>query len=721
MKEKTKKKDSEKTRYWIEVLVILVILGGIFVNSMNPPGYVRSELTHESGELVAYTEGYSVENNHYDYTGDENSYVQISTVAEGADQLMLIFDAPSKKGADVILNYVDYDGNLMEEITEAYWEKGQYTVTIDTVYSDCNSYLIHIPADFILSKVYYARHEVVSPGRRTAWLVLMLVVVVILTAVIVAFQGTRKYVVAAEEKVIDGYLYMKYHWQEVGKIAGKFIGIVAATVIVAYLLAQAGLFVYSNKVSVMAICLGSIFAIFILFYKKLTTHLEVIGFFVILLMGSMFAFTEPSSVGVSWDDEVHFRNAVQLSHIFDERMSLSDEIIIGDYTYVALEKKNYPRSQQVAYNQILNEIADAHYYADKGGYSAKNTLFAYIPSAIGLILARGLGMSYCMTLAVGRWMNTLVLAILSYFAMKRLKTGKIVVLLIALIPTNIFMAGNYNYDTWLTGWSMLGLAAFFGEWQQPEKKMDRTTPWVIGISMLLAVLPKQVYFPLTFIALFLPQSKFNNKKECWIYRMIVLAAALLPFVAVYVGNIMMGIGMGDPRAGAAVDATSQMDFVKSSPGEAVMIILNFLKSYLNPLSQGTEYITKMAYFGYTPMNMKFLLGVMIVGACVSREEGETKFPWWTKLGCIVVYAGIGAIAAVSMYIAFTGVGAESVAGCQGRYLIPALFPVLYVCSRFSFKTRIKDLLKENNINLILMLIMMTASVWGLWTGCIAWY
>jgi len=305
--------------------------------------------------------------------------------------------------------------------------------------------------------------------------------------------------------------------------------------------------------------------------------------------------------------------------------------------------------------------------------------------------------------------------------MKRLKTGKIVVLLIALIPTNMFMAGNYTYDTWLVAWSILGLSAFFGEWQQPEKKMDKITPWVIGASMFLAVQRKQVYFPLTFITIFLPLSKFQSKKECWQYRCIVLAAALLPFAAVYINNIVKGMGAGDTRGGEAVNADSQMDFVRNDPLQTGRILLNFLKNYLNPLSQGPEYITKMAYFGYSPMNVNFLLGTILVGACVSREEGETKFPWWTKIGCLVVYAAIGFIAAFSMYVAFTAVASEEVAGCQGRYLLPALFPLVYVCSRFSSKTWVKNVLKENNMNLLLMLIMIAGSIWGLWTGCVALY
>ncbi len=357
-----------------------------------------------------------------------------------------------------------------------------------------------------------------------------------------------------------------------------------------------------------------------------------------------------------------------------------------------------------------------------GGHFPKNVLVAYIPSAIGLILGRGLGLPFRIVLSLGRWMNSWLLAILSYAAMKRLRSGKIIGLLIALLPTNIFMAGNYSYDIWLTAWSVFGLSVFLGEWQQPEKKMDRWTPWLIGISMYLAVLPKQVYFPLTFIALFLPLSKFESRKECWKSRTIVLIAALLPFITVYLQNIAgSGMGAGDIRGGEAVNATSQMDYVRSYPVQAGKTLAIFLKSYLNPLSQGQEYIIKMAYFGYSPMNFKVVLGVVLAGALVSREDSEVKFPWWTKMGTLLVYVVIGAAAAFSMYIAFTPVGSDTVAGCQGRYLIPALFPVLYVWSRWPCKAWTKKYIGEGNIDILLITFMVMASLWGLWTGCVLLY
>lgn len=719
-----KKKQQEKMniRCWIVVFVLLTVLGLLFVNSIYLDGYYCTEYSYESGNLIADSYGYTVENNSFQYTGDEGSYVQISGVEGPVDQLMLVFNDQAEKDEEVFVNYVDDEGNILELVSQATWKKDTNTVKIDMEEGEYNSYLLLLSCNFTLSRVYYAAENGYEGISRVEWTFGVMVLVVILTVLLLSISKTRVLIESADRKVVDWLQKIKENRKDVGKKVLLFDGIILAGVLVSYVVIKAKGYTFSGKTALLTVLVGALAAMFILCYKNLAKQIEVIGFFAILLTGSMFALTEPANVGVSWDDEIHFRNAVQLSHVFDGQISGADLTIIDDYTWVALEKKNYNREQQKQYNQLMDELVDSHYYAQRSGFSPKNTLIAYVPSAIGLILARGMGLPFDITLAVGRWMNTLLLAILSYFAMKKLKSGKIVVLLIALLPTNIFIAGNYTYDTWLTAWSILGLSTFFGEWQQPEKKMDRFTPWLIGISMYLAVLPKQVYFPLTFIALFLPLSKFHSKKECWMYRIIILAAAVLPFITVYLQNIAgSGMGQGDIRGGEAVDATSQMDFVRSNPLQSAKILLNFLKIYLNPFVEGKEYISNIAYLGYTPVNGIFLLVTVLAGALVSREEGETRFPWWTRAGVLLVYAVIGFIAAFSMYVAFTAVGADTVAGCQGRYLMPALFPLVYVLSRFSFKTWVKGWLKERNINLVLMLILVVSSVWGLWTGCISLY
>lgn len=116
-------------------------------------------------------------------------------------------------------------------------------------------------------------------------------------------------------------------------------------------------------------------------------------------------------------------------------------------------------------------LEKSKYYVDYSGSGISLVNTAYLPEAVGLVIGRGIGLPYIMTYKFGKMVNVFLLAILVFFAMKKLKYGKIIILLIALIPTNIFLAGNYTYDTWLTGWAMLGLSTFLENCRKKKRRL----------------------------------------------------------------------------------------------------------------------------------------------------------------------------------------------------------------------------------------------------------
>lgn len=712
----------KNTRNWIELFVAFVIISLIFVNSMYLDGYYCGEASYDSGSLVLSSYGYQADGSNFSYSDQEGAYIQIAG-GEDVEQLLFSFQNAVDKDVNVDIYCVDSEGNVSDAAFTGLWKKGRSYMKAKIDAGSYNSFLVSIPSDFSLSKVYYAVSNDISSGRKIVLAIIFIIFSAIITTILMYFKTVRKVVANAEKKITTFGCQI---WNDRKRLAlylliyGVVVGVGS---LVTYLLAKQGRIRISDHLMLLVFLIGMLFLLMIVEYREFTKRLEWIAMLVILVSGGIFAFTEPANVGISWDDEIHFSNAVQLSHMFDKNLSVSDHQIINDYVGVALERKNYSQEEQKRYNELLDVLEKSDYYVEMSDYAINNTTIAYIPSAMGMAVGRGLGLPFHVVIALGRWMNTWLLAILAYFAMKQLKTGKMVVFLISMIPTNIFLAGSYNYDIWLTAWSMLGLAAFFGEWQKPSEKISTGQQWLIAISLYLAVCPKQVYFPLTCIALFMPMSKFSSKRNCWLYRCLILAACLFPVLAVYIQNFSgEGIGQGDIRGGETVDATAQIAFIRNNPSKAGKILFDYLKGYLNPYKQGAEYTTKLAYMGYIPIDFRYILGILLAGAVVSREEKEpVKFPWWSKAGVLFVYIIIGTIAALSMYIAFTPVGLETVNGCQGRYLIPALFPVLYLWSRFSCKTWIKNLVKETNINILLIVALLFICALGVWNCCIIYY
>lgn len=720
-KQSSSKKQNALLKYQVIIGVIMTILGVILGNSLYLNGYTAE--TMEAGVPFIYSSyGYTQTENSFAYTGVEGSYVQLLARSSDTEQLLFAFSEPAKEDTEITLYYVDNNGNYSyDNVAVGTWKKGKYTATVNLVPGDYNCYLLNINTDFTLSNLYYAHDNGKTSNLKYICYIMGFILGVVFAAVAGSVTKIRKALLSIDEKGKYFIDHCKKEQKTIGKYILKFVVIVAISILATFLFSLSGKFRLSGKVIFTSSMIGCLLAIYICFRKYAAKKIELIGCLTILIVGTVFSVVEPPNVGVSWDDEIHYQNTLSLSHLLDGQMSMADVSIQNDYQNVALNKYNYTREEQNRYNAIMNDLIQEKYYTESYSLVSMNIQIAYIPSAIGQTLSRGLGLSFYATIIAGRWMNVLLITLLAYFSMKKLKSGKLIVILLCLIPTNIFLSGNYTYDIWLTGWMMLGLSTFFGEWQKPDTKLEKKSFWIICISLFLAVMPKLVYFPLSLIALFMPKKKFDNTKEMWKYRIFIILVAFLPLVLVYFQNFFGGMGQGDTRGGEAVNSASQMDFIKQQPINAAMILLNFLKTYLNPYTEGREYLVNQAYLGYVGIDYRIVLLIIIVGCIISREQNEVKFPWWTKAGTLIVYCIIGFMAAFSMYVAFTAVGADTVAGCQGRYLIPAFFPVLYVCSRVSTKTYVKNFLKEENINIGLMVTLLAIAILGLWNGCLSLY
>ena len=108
--------------------------------------------------------------------------------------------------------------------------------------------------------------------------------------------------------------------------------------------------------------------------------------------------------------------------------------------------------------------------------------------------------------------NLIMYTLLCYYAMKRLSSGKMILAVIALFPTNVFMAASYSYDYWVNGFVFLGIAYFVGMCQEKDKIVSTKDTIIMCSSLALACVPKQIYVGLLLLPFFMPRKKIDNKK-----------------------------------------------------------------------------------------------------------------------------------------------------------------------------------------------------------------
>ena len=402
--------------------------------------------------------------------------------------------------------------------------------------------------------------------------------------------------------------------------------------------------------------------------RTLVEHIERVFVQLLLLVGmSMILFTPLAHA--SWDTESHYKWALETSYLGDVHWTQSDLWVVN----VGSASKMKSDPQEHFNNMAVLTLAHQEVIHS---YNAQISV-SHLPQGVFLALGRLMNLPYMFLYMFGKVGSLLLYTTLCYFAMKKLKYGKMIVALIALLPTNIFLACNYSYDYWVTGFSILGVSYFVGELQDRTKQISVKDTIIMCGALGLACLPKLVYFPILLIPFFMPKNKIKNRK---IYYAICCMVFVVLFQKFFVRSVAETSGTGDIRGGA-VGPGDQLAFIFSDIFNYARILLNFLFGQYLTIANMDNYICNFAYLG-----MNFGRGTWLVLMAIFLilfdkgmfYEEQVKSTWLTKIYVILMYFGGAALVATALYIAYTPVGHPTVLGCQARYMIPWILPALLV-------------------------------------------
>lgn len=406
-------------------------------------------------------------------------------------------------------------------------------------------------------------------------------------------------------------------------------------------------------------------------WKKAARKPENVFLLVALILGLFCIGVTPNKVGVSWDDQIHYAKTLEIANFCNGIMYDADVKNIEHYVYE--NRMGYDRQTDYEYTEDVETSYEAkewnaHKFSEYGVWSV-----AYIPSAIGIVLGRGLELSYTGVFNMGRFFNLAMYVTLIYFAIKKIKYGKVLVAAIGLIPTTIFMAANYSYDPWIIGFTILGLAYFFSELQEDTPLKNKNILIMIG-SILIGCFPKAIYFPLLFPLLFMPKRKFEGVKQRKYYYLMIIGSGLLLLATFLVPMLISGPGAGDIRGGLDVNSTEQIDFILKNPLTYAKILFKFDLHYISFASSAPI----LQFFAYVGQGNFYSIVVIILIALSFLDRGENEKNYALVKGAGVIgCAGAVILATTALYVSFTAVASDTVAGMSGRYLFPIIYPMLY--------------------------------------------
>lgn len=381
---------------------------------------------------------------------------------------------------------------------------------------------------------------------------------------------------------------------------------------------------------------------------------------------------------VSWDDEIHFLRATLLSHSFGTQITCADTAMCHwQYRYIYHDAQN----MGVFLTEMRNLWMMGKMPIEVGTVSHLSIMasLSYLPSAVGLLIGSVLRLPYVDTYILGKITNLLLYAFVVYKAIEIVPVGKRIMLVVALFPTNLFLASNYSYDAWTTGLTMLWIAMLLDEMNHLERGISNRQLVSMLVIFALSCSSKTVYCMLGLMFFLMPKQKTGTAKEKRKYYFSVCLAIALLLLSFTLPFLINTNSQTDIRGGSNVNSGEQLIFIFTHPLTYTAVLLRHLMSYFTLDSAG-QYMTYLAYLGKCSHLPLLVLTAIVTVTDRNNAADQIVRPWKNR---IIVYACAFITACVistALYLSFTPVGARQINGCQPRYLLPLVFPCLLFAS-----------------------------------------
>lgn len=470
------------------------------------------------------------------------------------------------------------------------------------------------------------------------------------------------------------------------------------------------------------LCVGTAFGLIICSGRYLAYHLTVAYLLFSAIFGLMISGMMRVNLYNCPDDWTHYPNVLAASYGGTAYLTKADESLIN-----LDDKSDYGGTEHNdEYAAKLDKL-----YRDGAPFTSGYTVslvnrIGYLPEAFGLMVARALNLSFSWIFRTGKFFGLLFYICVTACAVHILKNGKLLAITVFLLPSIFYQACNYTYDNLVIALVGLGFCAYISSIEDTSAKITiKREIFIFGLIALGAIV-KVIYLPLLGIMLYMPKEKFRSRKQRKLYYLlfavmtVLLAAAVLFFLS---RNTQV---LTDTRS-AGTNGTEQLRYVIGNIGVPFMLFRWMWTNLLSSINI-QEILTWVFAFGIGREEQHGLAGeqIWIVLLLFSAIAGDglfrktanknikvglsTREEIFSKI-CISILSLICIYGAVlSMYVAYTPVGAGEVLGCQPRYILPVLLPCLYTF-RFVKIKNIYNVVKWRVFHLLMVVIGYGIGFW----------
>lgn len=305
----------------------------------------------------------------------------------------------------------------------------------------------------------------------------------------------------------------------------------------------------------------------------------------------------------------------------------------------------------------------------------------YLPQAIGIFITRLFTDKLILMAYGGRIINFLVFTILIYHSLKIIPCKKTVFIIIAFLPIVFQEAISLSPDALTIAISFFLISYILNlRYVKDENyKLKLYDYAILTISIIVMSLCKIVYIPLCILLFLIPKEKYGSAKRKNIFNAVLISSAIIINLLwlVFSSRYLVEFNEG-------VNTPNQVKFVLGNIPTYIGIIIRTIELYLQ------NFIDNIVGGSISLMNIElskvlrnitlFLLLITIFtdNAKNYKIDRNTKIVFLLVFGCII------GLIFTSLYVQWTPVESNIINGVQGRYFIPIILLIPFICNNSYF-------------------------------------
>lgn len=377
------------------------------------------------------------------------------------------------------------------------------------------------------------------------------------------------------------------------------------------------------------------------------------------------------------DEEVHFKEAYYHLNRLQGKQQTEGKVLMDLEDYRAMQKfESKPSlSEYDVLKEAIKKRGRKEGAAEKKRFDTQAPMITYLPGMIGIFLGKALGLNGVLVICLGRVCSILFYLFIMYWFIRLMPFGKGAAFMMAILPMTIQQCCSYSYDSVVIEMAFLYVSVLLGL-IYGEKPIQK---WQIALyivfMVIFAICKGGAYLPLCLLTMLIPVSRFQGKKQKWIFVGIMAAIAVTAFLSGTLSYVLYVAAptkeqaaasyLGNDAYGAAGLLKEPVTFLLVAARSLALSGDGFLETMLGmQLGWLNIFVSRIVIYGF------LLLMFLSFVQCEKQDEIVVTAGQKASYAAVAMLSVLMVLA--SMFMSWTPRGSIEIAGVQGRYFLPVL-------------------------------------------------